>query len=708
VIPKTQRERVNLKIHPRVFAALGADLVTSDFVAIIELVKNAYDANAKRVSVRFRYDAAGQSYMEIEDDGIGMTHQTINDAWCVIATPYKTEHTHIGKGKRQRRVSGEKGLGRLSAARLGSKLILVTQANNEPCYELRVDWDELAEQTDLNACAVELEQVTPSPFKQSGTTLRIENLRSDWAEETLADLEENLARLLSPFASKDEFSIAIDVEKSDQSHELKIEPPGFLSHPKYRITGTVDIAGNISCEYTYSFEEAKRIVSLSYTWDQVQEAAERRDRGRKTTASSESGPFAFEIRAWDIGVEDIKSIESRFEYKGNVRKAIAAHKGLSVYRDHVLVLPKSETAKDWLGLDLRRVSKTGTRLSTSQIVGYVSIAADSNPQLADTSDRERLVDNSATKDFKDLLVYIVSILEGQRDADRLRPAIALESRNLFASLSADKLVDEIEVRANEGASVADVLPSIQEFRDSLGESRKELEERFVYYSRLATVGTIAHMLVHEIRNRTMVIGAFLQEASSRFGPFKDKVLSTAYTSAVSSLDTLERLADTFSPLASRTFRRRLKKTVVEERIRECCTIMSSELEKKKIRIQLPRTTTHVGVDPGEFDTILLNVMTNAAYWLTQVVDDSRVIEFHIGKAKQTGRIEVAVHDSGPGVSPDDAERVFWPGVTKKPGGIGMGLTVAAELVSDYAGKMWLQQPGKLGGASFFFDLPLNQ
>ena len=89
------------------------------------------------------------------------------------------------------------------------------------------------------------------------------------------------------------------------------------------------------------------------------------------------GPFWFEIRAWDIGADDTREISERFTIQRSViRRAIRAHKGISVYRDGVLVLPKSDNARDWLGLDLRRVGRVGPRLSTSQLVGYVSITAD--------------------------------------------------------------------------------------------------------------------------------------------------------------------------------------------------------------------------------------------------------------------------------------------------------------------------------------------
>ena len=62
-------EAVPFRMHPRVFAALGADLVTNDVVAVIELVKNSYDAFAQNVRLRFGNDESLGPFLEIEDDG---------------------------------------------------------------------------------------------------------------------------------------------------------------------------------------------------------------------------------------------------------------------------------------------------------------------------------------------------------------------------------------------------------------------------------------------------------------------------------------------------------------------------------------------------------------------------------------------------------------------------------------------------------------
>jgi C4-dicarboxylate-specific signal transduction histidine kinase len=94
--------------------------------------------------------------------------------------------------------------------------------------------------------------------------------------------------------------------------------------------------------------------------------------------------------------------------------------------------------------------------------------------------------------------------------------------------------------------------------------------------------------------------------------------------------------------------------------------------------------------------------------LSETEPGKRRLEFKAYTIARSDRINVIVDDTGPGIRDDIVNKVFWPGVTKKPDGIGMGLTVASELVSEYGGQMSVQHPGTLGGASFIFDLPIKK
>jgi signal transduction histidine kinase len=216
------------------------------------------------------------------------------------------------------------------------------------------------------------------------------------------------------------------------------------------------------------------------------------------------------------------------------------------------------------------------------------------------------------------------------------------------------------------------------------------------------------MLVHEIRNRTTSIGRFLRLAREKFSDFADNhEFSNQLSLTEASVDALEKLADTFVPLASRGFRRGRRDSIVEESISRCTSLLAGDIKRESVEVVQPQSTqTRVAVDPGELDVVILNLLLNSLYWIPKG-GHSRELEITVRKRLNDRRAQVTVSDSGSGVAEEDAERIFLPGVTRKPGGIGMGLTVAAELVSDYGGKLALVQPGELGGATFTFDVPLK-
>ncbi len=705
-------DRIPFRMHPRVFAALGADLVTNDVVAVIELVKNSYDAFANNVWLRFRQEPHEELFLEIEDDGTGMTREIIEDVWCVVATPYKVNNPEAKSGKKVRRVAGEKGLGRLSVSRLGDRLHMLTQAPGCPCWELTVNWSEVAMGEDLSESFVQCRKYPePSPFQDSGTRLRVHGLKGYWDESQAKDLEDNLARLISPFSDLDDFNVFLTTSDKEETDEVGIDAPVFLSKPKYSIKGEVSDKGDVKAEYRFApiAEGTPRRKRVNISWEQIFDGTRDRERFPFDPNGTHCGPFSFEIRAWDIGSEDTKEIADKFDFqKSMIRKAIGVHKGLSVYRDGILVLPKSENSRDWLGLDLRRVSKVGTRMSTSQLVGYVAITAESNPRILDTSDRERLVSCLDLAEFEEILKAVLGKLENERDEDRTKQEREEPMKDLFDELSAEDLIAEVIALADEGAEAAEAIPVLQAFSASLDAASETIQERFIHYSRMATVGTIAQMLIHEIRNRTTAFGSFLDFIKSRFGPFKDQDMVQQYRYADNSVNALERLADTFSPLASRSFSRRKRKSVLEEQINECIALLSAEIKRKNVKYHVPDTATTLAVDPGELDAVILNVLTNALYWLGEVPKDSRDIQFRFNKIINDTRLRIWVHDSGPGIEDDVVEKIFLPGVTKKPSGIGMGLTVASEIVAEYGGRMIAKHPGTLGGASFAFDLPLKK
>ena len=691
--------RFPFRVHARALAALGRDLVTDDVVAVMELVKNSYDALATRVDVRVRPTGdspGGEGYIEVADDGHGMDYDTVRDVWCVIATPSRAERPIAESGGRVRTVTGEKGLGRLAAARLGDSIQVRTKKTGSPALEFSLNWTDLFGIGNIGDAGISVSRLPDESVSgEQGTTIRIGLLRSDWDRDKIENLGADLARLVSPFGAED-FAIRLEAPDRDGTADVRsVQLPEYMSEPKYRIAGTADADGTIHWRYSY------RPIGGAGGRDETR--AE--ERGGNGDTQPTCGPFEFEIRAWDLSVDDTRDMAEHYrEARSRIRGLIREHRGISLYRDNVLVLPKSDRARDWLGLDLRRISRVGTRLSTSQIVGYARITRERNPAITDTSDRERLVDNPALATFRASLLRVVEILEIERHTDREEKRKS--AKDLFADISAGPLLSHMEGLRDKGGDVEDAISATRVFAGQLERARTDIEKRFGYYNRLAVVGTIAQIVIHEIRSHTTVIGRALRKASEAAKRIGDRSLRGAVDLANGSATTLDTLAKRFAPLARRGYRLGRRHSVLEDAIDRCCEMSGPELRSRAIAVERPITNeTRVRIDPGELDAVILNLMTNSIYW-TLKRKSGRRLRFRVSPGPTVGRVTVSVDDTGPGIELRDRERIFGPGWTRKPAGIGMGLVVASEMVEDRGGKMWTTIPGDLGGATFEFDLPL--
>ena len=299
----------------------------------------------------------------------------------------------------------------------------------------------------------------------------------------------------------------------------------------------------------------------------------------------------------NLSTDDTRDMADHYrETRSRIRGVIREHRGISLYRDDVLVLPKSERARDWLGLDLRRVSRVGTRLSTSQVVGYVRIGRMDNPDIVDTSDRERLVASPAYDAFHASVLRVVEILENERDADRAEDRKHQSAKDLFADLTAEPLLSQLQALREEGGTFEDAISATHGFARRLERAREDIERRFGYYNRLAVVGTISQIVIHEIRNQTTVIGRGLKKAAEAAKSVGDEVLGRAVDLAEQSATTLDALAERFAPLARRGYRPGRRISVLEEAIDRCCEMLAPELRSHGVAVEKSRGTRTRGAD----------------------------------------------------------------------------------------------------------------
>ena len=697
-------EQVAIKFHPRAFSAFGSDLVTNDCVAIAELVKNGYDAFATRVCVSVFSD-----YIEIRDNGLGMTRDIIRNAWAVIATPYKEKRPVIEVNGRIRRVSGNKGLGRFSAARLGRYLEIITKNVDDQYVTAKIDWESFTKSESMNDCQI---LMTASEINEElegcGTIIRITGLYETWDDKKITELINALARLISPFEKVDDFSIELNYEAYATS--IHIMPQEFIQKPTYSICGSVTSDGDI--EWKYKYAPRACVVTQKdgkLSWEDASRGFESMHVFQNTPYEEyKAGKFSFEIRAWDLDSDSIAEVSDTFKIgKREIRNNIAQYKGLSIYRDNVLVLPKSDATKDWLGIDIRRVSQIGRRLSTSQIIGMVNISSEYNREIKDTTDREKLVDTVEYKQFCRIVESVIVTFENLRYIDKT-PTPATSGRkglnDLISPLSTVELVSKLEDAVSEGHNAQHLLETVRDYAAESEKALSQLNDRLTYYAQTASLGSVAVVILHEILTGMTVIKRFLKR-------FRNNAVD-ADARTIEYLEDAETwhsrlvdVANSFAPLYRRTLKNEEHSCNLLDEINKSIRLVSSKKEAHDITFEVDvSSAANVSVHAGELQTILVNLLDNAIFWINYAKKDSKKISIR-NEFIDESKIKIVINDTGLGIQQDEADKIFQPGITSKPHGIGMGLVIVTELLNHYDCKVGTVVPGELGGATFIFELP---
>lgn len=225
-------DKLKFKVSSALKNIIGKDLITDDFVAIFELVKNSFDANAKNVDLLFNNlnDALETGSIVIQDDGKGMDLEDIENKWLFVAYSAKKEGTddYRDEIKSKRIQAGAKGIGRFSCDRLGRKLIIYSRRiSSEKISKLTVDWDEFEKDMyqKFESVNVNFDLVSESdcPYSLSvGTVLEISKLRSEWGLEKLRTLKRSLEKLINPAQGNQADSFKIKLHASEYTSYDKV------------------------------------------------------------------------------------------------------------------------------------------------------------------------------------------------------------------------------------------------------------------------------------------------------------------------------------------------------------------------------------------------------------------------------------------------------------------------------------------------------
>jgi signal transduction histidine kinase len=665
---------------------LGEELISDEVMAVVELVKNGYDADARKVTVTLENTVDVENgLIRIEDDGCGMDLQTVLYKWLEPAT----HHKRAGKGNIKKRTPlgriqlGEKGVGRFAADKLGAELELVSRvpgASEE--IVVRVGWHHYDHDRYLDE--VENNWFTREPVEFSGdkhgTTLIIRSLRSQWAEELVRRVQTGLIRLLTPFSSSNDFTIEVICTDFPLMSGRVINP--LLATAPYRLEGFIDengiltIPGNTVQKIDLRSNCNGHFNSLESNYRQPC-----------------CGPFSILLNIWDL--EPINKNGTGVDR--NRRDAVKAFSGVSIYRDGFRIWPYGEKDDDWLELNQRRVNNPTMRISNNQIIGFVEITHKDNPDLRDRTSREGLIDTPALFDLKALVLSALSVLEVERFSLR-RPVLV--TPRVSSSIEEDEVLNIFSKLRGEinsgGPEITGIRSRIQEV-ERVYKTRLEDElTRYNQVAKLAGTGMAAELLTEAFSNDISNVQTLLNTLQSEMKFLENNNLQEIVGKLQEKMDRVNEKLDLMSPLYQSSSNE-TEAVNISGVIYDIASLFSHRLIETGTRIIFRGDRAlEIRINRGHLMQVILIILENALSSMREAatVDPTIVIK----AVFENGFAGLSISDNGPGVPANMSNLIFQPYFSTRQAGRGLGLHVARDILAKYNSSLELDE-SSLNGAT---------
>jgi len=378
----TRETRIPFEASANLQRLIGRELVPNEEAAVIELAKNAYDSGARKVTITIQPGGEKQnSSIEVRDDGLGMTLDDVRRLFLVAG--YSERPDQIDKTSRV--PTGEKGIGRFAADKLGKRLNVLTKTRNTATgIEIAIDWEDFKNKRKKFQDITAICRSGPIPAfgeKNGGTILSITRLRAEWHRSKIESLRKALSELLDPFHKPVDFEIELQIIGSE------------------RFSGPVSPAAPDRADIEIDFKVLRD--------GRVQR------RSSKTTFEGKSKEV--ETLPSSSVSAALPSLSGRFAYFLK-RPSKTVSKGLSgavrLYRDGFRVEPFVSQTADWLGVSEQRAKRAGhAHIVPSRLFGFVEISRREHPDLNDTTSRQALLNEDAARGLVTFLKEQLRFLE---------------------------------------------------------------------------------------------------------------------------------------------------------------------------------------------------------------------------------------------------------------------------------------------------------
>lgn len=687
------------KPRARMLLQLGDQLIKNENIALLELVKNSYDANANNVTVLMEnVDEKERGIIQIEDNGDGMDINIVINAWMEPGSDSKAKKIEELKNTNETKLEGrvpigEKGIGRFGVHKLGNVIEMYTKKKGEKEVHVKIDWNDFETHRYLSDVPVEInENNKPVHFKngKTGTFIHIENLRSDWNRRMVREAYRALGSLTSPFdlsmydgkkeLKKDFFHIN-DIKSDDFQIHFEIE----TSKGEDWLEGMTkfDEFSQYSLFSFYSEIEDDSIDVFNYRftpWDSIKNIEGReidldhisvRDmldlmikegRKEKNFTIKNKGIGKIKIRGL---VFDLGSNLNPFGLKGTKKSLsdfLKTHGGVKVFRDGMRIYNYGEKDADWLGLDIKRVNSPSTQLSNNLIIIEVHLDRLDSHNLREKTNREGFVENHIYDLFRDAVSHVLNLLAICRNPDKtnLREATGLSPKKepVLSVIEDTRKFVEFELPEISDKKRKKILFNLSKIETDY----KDITE---IYLTAAGAGLNMSVVVHEIEKIIKEIQYTLQAEK-----VSEKAMSLIYH--------VEKLVDGYTTLIRRSG---IKNVNLTKLITDALFNVSYRLKVHKVTIDKKFEKSEnifIKAAPNLMLGAIQNIIDNSIYWTEKSGRPEKKIFINIEKDKTHTHLIIA--DNGTGFT-IPVESITKPFVFGKIGGMGLGLHITNEIIT---------------------------
>lgn len=677
----------SFSITPRVIAHLGEDLIKNDSIALLELVKNAYDANASECTIDFLVDTENKlSKITIIDNGIGMDTDTIKNAYLVIGTDYKKKElsNKLKNNKYSGRYPlGEKGIGRLGVHKLGNKIYIYTKSQKCNEVELVIDWEKLNDAEKINDFKIEInENLKPKYINskiKTGTIIIIENLKTKWDRRQIREIYRNLTSLHSPFTkSDDEFKVKItsnsDLFKGLSDFEDIINAGLYFCHCKMK--------GKYITNFSYKFKPWDTLLKLDKGRIISIKELKNIDKCLIGIKDSESpGKSIKDLYEIDLNKEGVGEIEfdlvifekdaQIFNYvnaeKSSINKYLSENGGIRVYRDNVRIYDYGERDNDWLGIDIRRVHRVGGNVSNNIILGSVRINRIQSFGLREKTNREGFIENQPYKAFVDAVNFALSLFVRYRNEDKIMLTNLYKEFKVVEPVLSDlnEVIDVVKERVSDEETKVEIL----KYLTRINKQYSDVKEVLIKSSNAGiNLGAVIHEIDKQIK---ALIGCAEKNDIERV-----KVIAKR----------LEKIVLGYTIMIKKSA---IKEYSLNYLVQIAVDNYHFRFSDHKIEIKIFNDSREIYAKCSEAETvsIITNLLDNSIFWLSYARKEDRKISVYI-TTQINDYSTIIVSDNGPGFN-IPTEMATQPFISGKPNnmGTGLGLHIANEMMHAMKGEL---------------------